>query len=133
MVSSGSSAGVVRLDRWLWAARFFKTRSLAATAIDGGKVQVNGARVKRASHVHEGDLVRIRKPPYETTVEVVALSEHRGPAKEALELYRETAESVAARELLRTQLKSQPSLAYDAKGRPTKRDRRAIDQFKRGG
>jgi ribosome-associated heat shock protein Hsp15 len=123
----------VRLDRWLWAARFFKTRSLAATAIDGGKVQVNGARVKRASHVHEGDLVRIRKPPYETTVEVVALSEHRGPAKAAHELYRETAESVAARELLRTQLKSQPSLAYEGKGRPTKRDRRAIDQFKRGG
>jgi len=128
-----SSAAGVRLDRWLWAARFFKTRSLAATAVDGGKVQVNGTRAKRAHHVHVGDLVRIRKPPYETTVAVRALSEHRGPAKAAQDLFEETAESIAARELLRTQLKNQPSMAYEGKGRPTKRDRRAIEQLKRGG
>ena len=122
----------VRLDRWLWAARFFKTRSLAATAIDGGKVQLNGTRVTRSNLVHVGDTVRVRKPPYETTVEIVELSEHRGPAKVAQTLYRETPESLAAREMLRTQLKHQPNVAYDGKGRPTKKDRRNIDRFKRG-
>ena len=122
----------VRFDRWLWAARFFKTRSLAAAAIDGGKVQLNGTRVKRSNLVHAGDTVRVRKPPYETTVEVVELSEHRGPAKVAQTLYRETPESLAAREMLRSQLKHQPNVAYDGKGRPTKKDRRNIDRFKRG-
>lgn len=122
----------VRLDRWLWAARFFKTRSLAAAAIDGGKVQLNGTRVKRSSLVHTGDTVRIRKPPYETTVQVVEVSEHRGPAKIAQTLYRETPESVAAKELLRTQLKYQPAVAYEGKGRPTKKDRRQIERLKRG-
>lgn len=123
----------IRLDRWLWAARFYKTRSLAAAAIDGGKVQLNGTRVKRSNLVHVGDAVRVRKPPYETTVEIVELSEHRGPAKVAQTLYRETDESVAAREQLRTQLKLQPNVAFDGKGRPTKKDRREIDRFKRGG
>jgi len=122
----------VRLDRWLWAARFYKTRSLAAAAIDGGKVQVNGTRVKRSSVVHVGDTVRVRKPPYETVVEIVELSEHRGPAKVAQTLYRETPESVATREALHAQLKFQPHSAYEGKGRPTKRDRREIDRFKRG-
>ena len=122
----------VRFDRWLWAARFFKTRSLAAAAIDGGKVQLNGTRVKRSNLVHAGDTVRVRKPPYETTVEVVQLSEHRGPAKVAQTLYRETPESLAARKMLRSQLKHQPTVAYDGKGRPTKKDRRNIDRFKRG-
>ena len=123
----------VRIDRWLWAARFYKTRSLAAAAIDGGKVQLNGTRVKRSNLVHVGDTVRVRKPPYETTVEIVELSEHRGPAKVAQTLYRETDESVAAREQLRTQLKLQPNVAFEGKGRPTKKDRREIDRFKRGG
>jgi ribosome-associated heat shock protein Hsp15 len=122
----------VRLDRWLWAARFFKTRSLSAAAIDGGKVQRNGTRVKRASVVHVGDSVRIRKPPFEFTVEVVALSEHRGSAAIAQSLYRETPESVEHRELLRAQLKSQPKTTFEGKGRPTKKDRRQITRFKRG-
>ncbi|MGD8726548.1 MAG: RNA-binding S4 domain-containing protein [Gemmatimonadales bacterium] len=122
----------VRLDRWLWAARFYKTRSLAAAAIDGGKVQVNGTRVKRSSTVHVGDTIRVRKPPYETIVEIVELSEHRGPAKLAQTLYRETPESVAAREELRAQLKHQPHATYNGKGRPTKKDRRDIERFKRG-
>ena len=131
-MTSDETMDRVRLDRWLWAARFFKTRSLAAAAIDGGKVQLNGTRVKRSNLVHVGDTVRVRKPPYETTVEIVELSEHRGPAKVAQTLYQETPDSVAAREQLRTQLKNQPHATYDGKGRPTKKDRREIDRLKRG-
>ena len=125
-------ADKVRLDRWLWAARFYKTRSLAADAIDGGKVQVNGSRVKRSKLIQTGDLLRIRKPPYEFVVAIQELSEHRGPAKVAQTLYEETPESVHAREKLRTQLKQQPAASYEGKGRPTKKDRRLIDEFKRG-
>lgn len=123
----------VRLDRWLWAARFFKTRSLAATAIDGGKVQVNGARVKRAAPIGTGDEVRIRKPPYEFVLEVLRASEHRGPAAEAQQLYRETDASVRARETLREQLRLQPHVSFEGKGRPTKKDRRDLDRLRRGG
>jgi ribosome-associated heat shock protein Hsp15 len=123
----------VRLDRWLWAARFFKTRSLAATAIDGGKVQVNGVRVKRSAQVGAGDAVRIRKPPYEFVLEVRQASERRGSAADAQQLYRETDESVRARESLRTQLRLQPEAPYTGKGRPTKKDRREIERFRRGG
>jgi ribosome-associated heat shock protein Hsp15 len=122
----------VRLDRWLWAARFYKTRSLAATAIDGGKIQVNGARVKRSTHVQVGDTLRIRRPPYDFIVEILGLSEHRGPAKIAQTLYHETPESLSAREKLKTQLKQQPQAAYEGKGRPTKKKRREIERFKRG-
>lgn len=122
----------VRLDRWLWAARFYKTRSIAAAAIDGGKVQVNATRVKRSHQIQAGDRIRIRRPPYEFVVEVRALSEHRGPATEAQTLYAETAESLAQREALRAQLRSQPTVSFDGKGRPTKKDRRRLDQFKQG-
>jgi ribosome-associated heat shock protein Hsp15 len=122
----------VRLDRWLWAARFFKTRSLAASAIDGGRVQVNASRVKRSQQVQVGDRVRLRRPPYEFVVEVRALAEHRGPASAAQELYAETAESLARRETLRAQLRAQPTVSFEGKGRPTKKDRRQLDQFKQG-
>jgi ribosome-associated heat shock protein Hsp15 len=125
-------ADKVRLDRWLWAARFYKTRSIAADAIDGGKVQVNGTRVKRSKLIETGDRVRIRKPPYEFVVAVLELSEHRGPAKVAQALYEETPESVQVRETLRTQLKHQPTASYEGKGRPSKKDRRMIDRLKRG-
>ena len=121
----------VRLDRWLWAARFYKTRSLAATAIDGGKVQLNGTRVKRSQLVHVGDTIRIRKPPYEFVVEVRGLSEHRGSASMAQTLYDETTESAARRATLREQLRGQPTVGFDGKGRPTKKDRRTIERFKR--
>jgi ribosome-associated heat shock protein Hsp15 len=131
-MSKGPSGDKVRLDRWLWAARFFKTRSLAAEAIDGGKVQVNGTRVKRSRMIVVGDLLRITKPPYEFTVEVLQPAEHRVSAKLAQDFYAETEDSVRARELLATQLKYQPRASYEGKGRPTKRDRREIDRFKRG-
>jgi ribosome-associated heat shock protein Hsp15 len=122
----------VRLDRWLWAARFFKTRSLAATAIDGGKAQLNGARVKRSALVRAGDVVRVRKPPYEFVLEVRQASEQRGSATDAQQVYRETDESVRTRETLRTQLRLQPQVPYAGKGRPTKRDRRDIERSKGG-
>jgi len=131
-MSTGPSGDKVRLDRWLWAARFFKTRSLAAEAIDGGKVQVNGTRVKRSKMIVVGDMLRITKPPYEFSIEVLQPAEHRASAKLAQDFYAETADSLRARELLSAQLKNQPSTSYEGKGRPTKRDRRTIDRFKRG-
>ena len=121
----------VRLDPWLWAARFYKTRSLAAAAIDGGKVHHRGARVRRSELIHVGDEIRIRKPPYEFLVVVRALAEHRSSAADAQQLYQETAGSIAAREKLRDQLRHQPTAAYEGKGRPTKKDRRTIDRIRR--
>lgn len=120
----------VRLDKWLWAARFYKTRSLAAEAIAGGKVQVNGDRVKRAKPVQIGDEVRIRQGPYEHLILVKAVSDRRGPASAAAELYEEKPESVAAREAMAIQLKSLHAAFVPDRGRPTKKDRREIEKLK---
>jgi ribosome-associated heat shock protein Hsp15 len=120
----------VRLDKWLWAARFFKTRALAAEAIDGGKVDVNDTRAKRAKMVQLGDEVRVRHAPFEHIVIVRGVSERRGPASVAATLYEETADSKAKRTALATQIRSMPSDDWDT-GRPTKRDRREIERFKR--
>jgi ribosome-associated heat shock protein Hsp15 len=122
----------VRLDKWLWAARFYKTRSAAAQAIDGGKVDIAGERAKRSRLVQAGDIVVLRRPPYEQQIVVRALSEVRGPAKEAALLYEETKESREARERLAYQLKNAPTLTFHGVGRPTKRDRRVIDKLKDG-
>ena len=121
----------VRLDKWLWAARFFKTRSLASEAIAGGKVQVNGDRAKRARPLQVGDEVRVRQGPYEYMVVVRALSAHRrGPASVAAGLYEERPESRAAREAMALQLKTLHAAFVPEKGRPTKRDRREIERLK---
>ncbi len=120
----------VRLDKWLWAARFYKTRSLAAEAIAGGKVEVNGERTKRARPVQVGDEIQIRQGPYRHTVVVRELSARRGPAVEAAGLYQETEESRAGREALAIQLKALHQAFGPEKGRPTKRDRRVIDRLK---
>ena len=119
-----------RVDKWLWAARFYKTRSLAAEAVAGGKVQVNGERVKRAKPLQVGDEVRIRQGPFEHHVVVRELSSQRGPAARALELYEETPVSRAAREALALQLKTLHSAFLAERGRPTKKDRRDIRRFK---
>jgi ribosome-associated heat shock protein Hsp15 len=119
----------VRLDKWLWAARFFKTRGLAADAVDGGKVDVNGTRAKRAKMVQVGDEVRVRQTPFEHVVHVRGVSERRGPARVAATLYAETPESKAKRDSLATQIRSLPSDDWES-GRPTKRDRRDIDRFR---
>jgi ribosome-associated heat shock protein Hsp15 len=119
-----------RVDKWLWAARFYKTRSLAAEAIAGGKVQVNGDRVKRAKPLQVGDEVRIRLGPYEHRVVVRELTSHRGPAARAVELYEEKPESRAAREALALQLKSLHAAFLPERGRPTKKNRRDIRRLK---
>lgn len=129
--SEPSSAGRVRIDKWLWAARFFKTRSLAAEAIAAGKVEVNEERVKPAKPIGLGDSVSVRLGPYLHVVTVRGLSERRGPASVAATLYEETAESVAARAKLAEQLRMAPAaFVYEEKGRPTKRDRREIERFR---
>jgi ribosome-associated heat shock protein Hsp15 len=122
--------GRVRLDKWLWAARFFKKRLLASEAIAGGKVQVNGDRARRARPLQVGDEVRVRLGPYEHLVVVRALSGRRGPAAAAAELYEERPESIAAREALAIQLKTLHSAFVPEKGRPTKRDRREIERLR---
>jgi ribosome-associated heat shock protein Hsp15 len=127
----GAGADRVRVDKWLWAARFYKTRSLAAEAIGGGKVLVAGERVKPAKLLQVGDEVRLRMGPYEHVVIVRALSERRGPAATAATLYEETAASRAAREKLAEQLRMAPAaFVYEDKGRPTKRDRRDIERLR---
>ena len=120
-------ADSVRLDRWLWAARFFKTRGLAAAAVVGGKVHVNGTRAKPAKHLHIGDAVRLRIGPYEWLLMVRALSERRGPPRVAQTLYEESAEGRAARERLAELHKIAPAPTYTGKGRPTKKDRRKLE------
>ena len=120
----------VRIDKWLWAARFFKTRSLAADATTGGKVEVNGERAKPAKLVQPGDEISVRLGPYEHVVRVRALSERRGPAREAQTLYEETPDSRAARERLSEQLRVAPAgFVFEEKGRPTKKDRRDLADF----
>ncbi len=122
----------VRLDKWLWAARFFKTRGLAATAIAGGRVEVNGARAKHAKTVHLGDGVRLRLGPYEHVLTVRALSVRRGPAKEAVLLYEEDPAAKARRLHLAEQHRlAAHSFSY-GEGKPTKKERRALLKFKRG-
>ncbi len=120
----------VRLDKWLWAARFFKTRTLAAESIDAGRVEVNGERVKRSRAVTVGDKLRIRKPPFEQVVEVLGESEQRGPASVAQTLYLESAESLKARETLAAQMKALGPPVFREKGKPGKKERRAIDKWR---
>jgi ribosome-associated heat shock protein Hsp15 len=133
-VKEADEGAAVRLDKWLWAARFFKTRSLAALALDGGRIRVNGERVKRARQVHLGDQVEVRLPPYTHLVVVRGLSERRGPASEARLLYDETAESMEARERIRIQVRAAGGLAGGPEGgRPTKRDRRKLERLRSDG
>lgn len=120
----------VRIDKWLWAARFYKTRSLAVDGIDSGKVQVNSERAKRAKLVGVGDEVRIRSGPFEHVVTVRGVSERRGSATIARALYEESPDSIKAREVMAAHVKAmQVSSSYE-KGRPTKRERRQIDEFR---
>lgn len=121
----------LRIDKWLWAARFFKTRSLAADAVEIGKVLCNDVRVKPAKALSVGNMLSIRLGKFEFVIEVLALSNKRGPAPQAQKLYRETAESMQKRAALAIELKAQPE-QFASKGRPTKRDRREIDLVKRG-
>lgn len=125
------SLAPVRIDKWLWAARFYKTRSLASEAVDGGKIQVNGDRAKPSKSVKPGDEVRVRIGPYEHLVVVRGTAERRGPASVAASLFRETEESRAAREKLHWQLTAAAPALEPEKGRPTKRDRRDLERFRK--
>jgi len=121
----------LRLDKWLWAARFFKTRALAVEAIEGGRVSVNGDRAKPAKEIKAGDALSIRRPPFEHVVAVKALSDKRGPASVAAALYEETEESRARRATLAAEMKSLPQPRF--KGRPTKKTRRDYERWLRSG
>ena len=120
-----------RIDKWLWAARFFKTRSLAADAVDGGKVLLNGARVKPSKALKVGDELMVRTPVFEYTLHVVELSDRRGPASIAAKLYAETEDSRRKREAARRDFAARdPGAAV--RGRPTKRDRRQLHKLRGG-
>jgi ribosome-associated heat shock protein Hsp15 len=123
----------VRLDKWLWAARFYKTRSLAADAIEAGKVEVNGDRAKRAKQLQVGDVVKVRLGPYHHIITVKALSERRGPASVAATLYEEHPEGRKAREALQLQIKLAQTVSGYDRGRPTKKDRRDIEKLRARG
>lgn len=120
----------LRIDKWLWAARFFKTRSLAVEAVESGKVTMNEVRLKPAKAIGAGDLLVIRLGQYHFEVEVLGLSNRRGPAPEAQKLYRESDESKARRAEIAANLRALPQPTF--KGRPTKRDRRDIERFESG-
>jgi ribosome-associated heat shock protein Hsp15 len=121
----------VRVDRWLWAARFFKTRSSATDAVLGGHVQVNGVRVKPAREVVVGDRLEITRAQERWTVVVAGLAERRGPASVAATLYEETAESAEERKRRRDERRLARPLGADLAARPTKRDRRRLDALRR--
>ncbi|MEA2194420.1 MAG: ribosome-associated heat shock protein Hsp15 [Solirubrobacteraceae bacterium] len=123
----------VRIDKWLWAARFFKTRTLAADAVKGGRVELGGARVKASKEVAAGDELKITIGQTRRVVVVRGVSDKRGPAKVATMLYEETAQSIAERELAAEQRRLQsPPPGADLGMRPTKRDRRRLDSARGG-
>jgi ribosome-associated heat shock protein Hsp15 len=128
--AASEPGGGVRIDKWLWAARFYKTRSLAADAITSGKIELNGERTKPAKTVKAGDILRIRQGVFEQIVAVKALSGSRGPAKVAQTLYEETAESAAARAKLAERMRYEMPAGTDT-GRPSKKDRRDISRLRR--
>lgn len=120
----------VRIDKWLWAARFFKTRALASKACDIGRIEINTVRAKPAREVHIGNMVRIENEGGIFHVEVLQLSEMRGPAAVAQTLYKETDASREARQKLADERKAMQMFAPLPERRPTKRDRRRIIQFR---
>jgi ribosome-associated heat shock protein Hsp15 len=122
----------VRIDKWLWAARFFKTRGLAAEAVKGGRVHLNDQPAKPSKDVKPGDRLEITIGQTRFVVDVVGTSERRGPASEAAKLYEETPDSRAARERAAEQRRLAPAPAPDLGGRPTKRDRRRFERSRRG-
>ncbi len=120
----------VRIDKWLWAARFFKTRALAAKACDLGRIQSNGQSAKPAREVRIGDMLHVKNDSGDFHVEVLALSEMRGPAAVAQTLYRETDASRESRRKLAEERKANPSVEASRDGKPSKRDRRQIHRFR---
>jgi ribosome-associated heat shock protein Hsp15 len=123
----------IRIDKWLWAARFFKTRSLAAEAVTGGKIEVNGVRAKPSRIMRLGDKLNIRRGAYEWTIVVKGVARHRGPAPQAQLLYEETDESIRKREIASAQLRLERPPEFHSPGRPSKKDRRSLLRFTKRG
>ena len=119
-----------RIDRWLWAARFFKTRSLAKTAVEGGRVHVAGQRVKPAKDVHVGQTLTISRGSTQMTIIIAALSKQRGPAKVAALLYSETSDSIEAREILSSRQAMERAGLRVPNIKPSKKDRRDLRKLK---
>ncbi len=119
----------LRIDKWLWAARFYKTRSLASDAVKTGKVLVNGDKIKPSKEISIGDTLSIRQAYFSKTITVLELSARRGPATVAATLYQETQESILNRERLKEIQQTQPAVRRAGQGRPTKRERRQIISF----
>ncbi len=120
----------MRVDKWLWAARFYKTRSLAQQAVEGGKVKLNGERVKPAKDVRVGDRFDLNIAAQDWTITVLALSDKRGPASVAQTLYQESAESRERREAQSALRKLAAEPSQERVGRPTKRERRQLDRWR---
>lgn len=132
MTTEAGAAGV-RLDLWLWAARYFKTRSLAKQAIEGGKIEVNGATAKPSKTIHVGDRLNVARGTERMRVQVIGLSARRGSAPEAQAMYEESAESLAAREQAR-ELRRLTGAGFDhPASRPDKHSRRQLSDLKKGG
>ena len=129
MSNNESGLTSTRVDKWLWAARFFKTRQLAVDAVAAGRVEINGERVKPSKTIKSGDRLVLRKPPLEYDLVVTAVAEKRGSATIARTLFTESAESIAARAKIVAELREMPEPLFRC--RPTKRDRRAIEQWQR--
>lgn len=128
-MSADDGAGAARIDKWLWAARFFKSRSLAQDAVTGGKIRLNGERPKPAKEVKAGDRVEVNIGQFTHRVEVLGVSERRGPPAVAATLYRESDESREERARVAARLRAMASV-NPFKGRPTKRDRRQFEEFR---
>jgi len=122
----------VRIDKWLWAARFFKTRSLASQAVEGGKVKLNGDRAKPSKEVKSGDRLQVHVGEFEWNLTVLLASDHRGPAEVARTLYQEDEASRQRREQQVAERRLSHNPAAELRGRPTKRDRRMIHRFTGG-
>ena len=127
--TAAASATRQRVDKWLWAARFYKTRSLAVQAIEAGQVRAAGARIKPAHEVRIGERVSVRKGALTWEFEITALADRRGGATDAARLYRETSQSVDARAEALRQRKAAPDAGARWSGRPTKRERRKLEDF----
>ncbi len=121
---------LIRLDKWLWCARFYKTRNIAANALKTGKITANGDRAKPSKTVRPGDSLNIRKGPYHYAITVVNLAKSRMSATDAALLYEESPQSISERELVANRLKAEATLMPATKGRPSKKDRRSIIKFK---
>jgi ribosome-associated heat shock protein Hsp15 len=130
VVMSGTAMTRVRMDKWLWAARFFKTRALAARACELGRIESNGQQAKASREVRAGDLLQVKNDSGDFQVEVLVLSEMRGPAAVAQTLYRETEASRELRLKLAEERKAMPHFEASREGKPSKRDRREIDRFR---